>query len=272
MDFRPIGIFDSGLGGLTAVRALMEAAPRESFIYLGDTANAPYGDKRPAEIADFSRQNIRFLRSKGVKAILVACNTSTANAMDVMTAENPDLPVIGVLEPAAAAAVSVTETGRIGVMATAATVASSAYERAIGRLLPGGAVTAVACPKLVPLIESGRTGPEDPALMDAVREYAAPLKEAGADTVILGCTHYPIVRRAIREALGPDVALIDSGAASVGVLLDELKARDALAAREKEGTRMFACTARPETFARVGSAFLGWPMAGHTEQIHMGEY
>ena len=129
MDDRPIGIFDSGLGGLTAVRALTAAAPWESFVYLGDTAHAPYGDRPAEQLRALSRQNVRFLRSRGVKALLVACNTSTANAMDVMLAENPDLPVLGVIEPAAEAAVSATETGRVGLLATAATVASGAYER-----------------------------------------------------------------------------------------------------------------------------------------------
>ena len=265
MDTRPIGIFDSGLGGLTAVRALVHAAPWESFVYLGDTKNAPYGDRSREELVALSRQNVRFLRRQGVKAILVACNTSTANAMDAMRAENPDLPVIGVIEPAAAAAVSVTETGRIGVMATAATVASGAYARAVGRLDPRAAVTAVACPKLVPLVESGRTAPADGELRAAAAEYAAPLLAAGVDTVVLGCTHYPIIRRAIRAALRPDTALIDSGAASVGVLLKALESCGQLGDTAGTGSRRFCCTASPDTFVAVGSAFLGWDMSGATE-------
>ena len=265
MDTRPIGIFDSGLGGLTAVRALIQAAPWESFVYLGDTKNAPYGDKTPRELVELARRNIRFLRAKGVKALLVACNTSTATAMDSMRGENPDLPVIGVIEPAAAAAVSVTETGRIGVMATAATVHSGAYERAIRRLSRSAAVTAVACPKLVPLVEQGCTDPDDPALRDAVQAYAAPLLAAGTDTVVLGCTHYPIVRRAIRACLGPDTALIDSGAASVGALLKALETRDASADMTAAGSRRFYCSAGRERFVAVGSAFLGWDMDGQTE-------
>ena len=267
MDTRPIGIFDSGLGGLTAVRALVQAAPWESFVYLGDTKNAPYGDRSAAQIVALSRQNTGFLRGCGVKALLVACNTSTANAMDSMKQANHDLPVIGVIAPAASAAVSVTETGRIGVMATAATVASGAYERAVRRLDPAASVTAVACPKLVPLVESGRTSPEDAALRAAAKEYAAPLLAAGTDTVVLGCTHYPIIRRAIRAALGPDVALIDSGAASVGVLLKVLEARDALGDKAGIGSRRFCCTANLETFAAAGSAFLGWDMRSATDLV-----
>lgn len=267
MDLRPIGIFDSGLGGLTAVRALADAAPWESFVYLGDTGNAPYGDRTVEELVALSRQNVRFLCSRGVKALLVACNTSTANTMDVMRSENPDLPIIGVIEPAAAAAVSVTETGRIGVLATAATVRSGAYEKAVRRLMPGAAVTAVACQKLVPLVESGRTSPDDPALMEAVAEYTAPLKSAGVDTVVMGCTHYPIIRAAIRACLGPDPALIDSGAASVGTLLKALERQNALGDKEMTGSRRFYCTAGREIFTKVGSAFLGWDMSGRTEEV-----
>ena len=269
MDDRPIGIFDSGLGGLTAVRALTAAAPWESFVYLGDTAHAPYGDRPAEQLRALSRQNVRFLRSRGVKALLVACNTSTANAMDVMLAENPDLPVLGVIEPAAEAAVSATETGRVGLLATAATVASGAYERAIRRLDPGVQVTASACPKLVPLVEAGRTDPDDGELAAAAEEYAAPLLAAGADTVILGCTHYPIIRAAIRRAVGPDVTRIDSGAASVGALLKALEARQALADRKTPGSRRFFCSAGREMFVKTGSAFLGWDMAGLTEQAQL---
>ena len=267
MDDRPIGIFDSGLGGLTAVRALAQAAPWESFVYLGDTANAPYGDRSREDLLALSRKNVRFLRGRGVKALLVACNTSTANAMDSMRAENPDMPVVGVIEPAAAAAVSVTETGRVGVLATAATVASGAYERAVRRLLPDARIAAQACPKLVPLVESGRTDGADPALREAVAEYAAPLQRAGVDTVILGCTHYPIIRRAIRACFGPDTALIDSGAACVGVLLKALEGRDALGDRAKKGRRQFYCTGGGERFAALGEAFLGWPMEDLTDRV-----
>ncbi len=271
MDTRPIGIFDSGLGGLTAVKALAAAAPWESFVYLGDTANAPYGDKTPAQIRGFSRINTAFLRARGVKALLVACNTSNANAMDQVLADDPDIPVIGVIEPAAAAAAAATRSGRIGVLATHATVASGAYERAVKALLPDAAVTAVACPRLVPLVESGRTDPSDPALIAAVEEYAAPLREAGTDTVILGCTHYPIIRSAISAALGPDVALVDSGAASVDALLAALKGRDALGDKTKTGGRRFFCSAGREQFVKTGSAFLDWDMAGQTEQVDLGE-
>ena len=267
MDLRPIGIFDSGLGGLTAVRALISAAPWENFIYLGDTANAPYGDKTADQLIELSRRNIRFLRAHNIKALLVACNTSTANAMDAMVGENPDLPIVAVIAPAAEAAVKATRTGKIGVLATAATVRSGAYERAIRQLLPAAEVTAVACPKLVPLIESGHTTPDDPDLTAAVGEYTAKLLSAGVDTVVLGCTHYPIVRQAIGNCLGPDVALVDSGAVSVSALLQALEEHGAMGDKEKPGSHSFYCTAGREMFTKVGSAFLGWDMSGRTEEV-----
>lgn len=267
MDTRPIGIFDSGLGGLTAVRALVEAAPWESFVYLGDTANAPYGDKTPEQLEALSQQNIRFLHGKGVKAFLVACNTSTANTMDVMLAERRGLPLVGVIRPAAEAAVKATSSGRVAVMATAATARSGAYERAVKELMPDARVTVQSCPKLVPLVEGGHTDPADPALTEAVEEYTAPIRAAGADTVVLGCTHYPIIRAALEDALGPDVALIDSGAVSVGALLDTLARHGALGNQETPGSRQFYCSAGKELFTAVGSAFLGWDMSDMTEEV-----
>ncbi len=271
MDTRPIGIFDSGLGGLTAVRALVKAAPWESFVYFGDTANAPYGDKTPAELAELSGHNIRFLLAQDVKAILVACNTSTSNAMDAMVRQARGTPLIGVINAAAAEAAAATKTGKLAVLATAATVRSGAYERAIQELRPEAEVTAVACPRLVPLIEGGHTDPGDPELCGAVREYAGPVRAAGADTVILGCTHYPIVRASIEAALAPGTALIDSGAASVGTLLAALAERDALGDKNSAGSRRFFCSARLADFARHGAAFLGWQME-RADEIDIGRF
>ncbi len=271
MDTRPIGIFDSGLGGLTAVRALAQAAPWESFVFFGDTKNAPYGDRDPADIRALSRRNARFLRAQGVKAILVACNTSTTNALPLLAADNADIPVVGALEPSAAEAARATRSGRVGVIATAATVRSGAYERAVAALRPDAAVTALACPRLVPLIESGRAAPDDPALADALDEYLPVLQAAGVDTVVLGCTHYPLIRDAIQARMGPEVALVDAGAACAEALLAALEARDALGDKNAAGTRRFYCSARPDTFARLGSAFLGWPIRGVAE-ADIGRY
>ena len=262
MDTRPIGIFDSGLGGLTAVRALAQTAPWESFIFFGDTKNAPYGDRTADDICALSRRNARFLRACGVKAVLVACNTSTTNALPLLVRDSGPLPVVGALEPSAAEAARLTRTGRIGVIATAATVRSGAYGRAIAALRPDAAVTALACPRLVPLIESGHVAPDDGALLSALDEYLPPFRAAAVDTLVLGCTHYPLVRAAIQRYMGPNVALVDAGAACVGALLRTLEAQDALGDKKTAGTRQFYCSARPEAFARLGSAFLGWPMEG----------
>lgn len=271
MDNRPIGLFDSGVGGLSAVRVLRREAPSESFAYFGDTARVPYGDRTPEDIKNLSRQDARFLRSRNVKAIVIACNTITANAMEELTADNRDMPVIGVIEPAAAEAVRVTRSGKIGLIATNATVRSGVYEHAIHALHPDAAVTAQGCPALVPLIETGHTAPTDEALMSVLREYLAPLVAAGVDTVILGCTHYPLIAEAVAAVMGEDIALVDSGAACIGAVLAALEERDALAGPEK-GREAFYCSARMEDFTSVAKAFLGTDIRPLTEEIHIEAY
>ncbi len=271
MDNRPIGLFDSGVGGLSAVRVLRLEAPGESFAYFGDTARVPYGDRTPEDIKVLSLQDARFLRSRGVKALVIACNTITANAMDELAADNPDIPVIGVIEPAAAEAVRVSPSGKIGIIATNATVNSGVYESAIRALRPNAVVTAQGCPKLVPLIETGHTQPTDGLLMPVLREYLAPLQAAGVDTVILGCTHYPLIAKAAASILGGEVALVDSGAACIGAVMDALAGRDALAGSEK-GSEAFYCSARLDDFTAVAEAFLASDIRPLTEQIDITQY
>lgn len=271
MDNRPIGLFDSGVGGLSAVRVLRLEAPQESFSYFGDTARVPYGDRTPEDIKVLSLQDARFLRSRGVKALVIACNTITANAMDELAADNPDIPVIGVIEPAAAEAVRVSPSGKIGIIATNATVNSGVYESAIRALRPNAVVTAQGCPKLVPLIETGHTQPTDGLLMPVLREYLAPLQAAGVDTVILGCTHYPLIAKATASILGGEVALVDSGAACIGAVMDALAGRDALAGSEK-GSEAFYCSARMDDFTAVAEAFLASDIRPLTEQIDITQY
>ena len=271
MDNRPIGLFDSGVGGLSAVRVLRLEAPEESFAYFGDTARVPYGDRTPEDIKVLSLQDARFLRSRDVKALVIACNTITANAMEELTAENPDIPVIGVIEPAAAEAVRVSPSGKIGIIATNATVNSGVYESAIRALRPDAAVTAQGCPKLVPLIETGHTQPTDELLMPVLREYLAPLQAAGVDTLILGCTHYPLIAKAAASILGDEVALVDSGAACIGAVISALAGRDALAGSEK-GSEAFYCSARIDDFTAVAEAFLASDIRPLTEQIDITQY
>lgn len=272
MDNRPIGLFDSGVGGLSAVRVLRKAAPNESFCYFGDTARVPYGDRDPQDIRALSRQDARFLRSKNVKAIVIACNTITANALDELTADSPGIPVIGVIEPAAAESVQRSPSGRIGIIATNATVKSGVYTAAIKTLRPDAVVTAQGCPKLVPLIETGHTAPTDELLMPVLREYLAPLTAAHVDTVILGCTHYPLIAGAVAAIMGRDVALVDSGAACIGAVTEALGERDALSDGSTPKTEAFFCSARMDDFTAVAEAFLETDIRPLTQEINIEEY
>ena len=271
MDNRPIGLFDSGVGGLSAVAALRREAPGESFVYFGDTARVPYGDREPAEICAFARQDARFLRTQNVKALIIACNTITATALPQLTADHRDLPVIGVIAPAAVAAVHASRSGKIGLIATSATVKSGVYERAIRAIRPDAAVTAQGCPALVPLIEAGHTAPTDSLLLPPLRQALAPLTEAGVDTVILGCTHFPLIAGAVAALMGPEIALVDSGAACIGTALAALAQRDALSGLG-EGQAAFYCSARPADFASVATAFLGADIRPLTHEIDISAF
>lgn len=272
MDNRPIGLFDSGVGGLSAVRVLRTAAPGESFCYFGDTARVPYGDREPEDIRTLSLQDARFLRAQGVKALVIACNTITANALTELTSQNSDIPVIGVIEPAAKEAAGISPSGRIGLIATNATVKSAVYDKTIRALRPEAAVTAVGCPKLVPLIETGHTAPTDKDLMPILAEYLAPLQQAEVDTVILGCTHYPLIADAVRTIMGGDIKLVDSGAACIGAVTEALREKDGLADGTAPKKEAFFCSARQEDFTAVAETFLGADIRPLTTQIHIEEY
>ncbi|MEZ5314442.1 MAG: glutamate racemase [Thermoanaerobaculia bacterium] len=206
-DPRPIGVFDSGVGGLTVAAALKARLPGERILYLGDTARLPYGTKSPETVARYTRANIDFLAGREVKAIVVACNTASALALDRLETE---LPVWGVIEPGAGRAAEVSR-GRIGVIATESTIASDAYARAIHRLAPGNEVVSVACPLFVPLVEEGWF--DDPVTETVARRYLASLLERRIDTLVLGCTHYPLLVPLLSRIVGPDVTLVDSAAA-----------------------------------------------------------
>jgi glutamate racemase len=205
---RPIGVFDSGLGGLTVVKAIHKELPKEKLAYFGDTARIPYGTKAPETIIHYSRQIVRFLiKKEKVKAIVVACNTSSAWALKSLRKEF-DIPILGVIEPGAYAAVEVTRNGKIGVIGTEGTIYSKAYPEAIHALYPKAKVFAKACPLFVPLVEEGKlTGP---VAEEVVREYLRPLLRSGVDTLLLGCTHYPLLRKTIAKIVGPKVRIVDS--------------------------------------------------------------
>jgi glutamate racemase len=255
-DARPIGIFDSGLGGLTVLRAVRERMPNEALIYFGDTARVPYGTKSVETVTRFSREIVEFLVGHDVKAIVVACNSASALAVPVLMAEYA-LPMMGVIGPGARLAVERSPSGRIGVIGTRATIASGAYERAIVGLRPDAAVVGQACPLFVSLVEEGWT--DRPATRLIAEEYLAPLR-GRVDALILGCTHYPLLKPLIAELMGPDVVLVDSAescAVELRRLLDErnLRAPDP-AIGGTAGERFYVSDA-PELFAKLSTRFLG---------------
>jgi glutamate racemase len=204
---RPIGVFDSGIGGLTVAAEIMRQLPAERIVYFGDTARLPYGPKSAETVTQFSIQNTEFLLRQGVKMVVVACNTASSVALDALTKRN-DVPIVGVIQPGALAAVSATRTGRIGVIGTEGTIASHAYEREIHRLDREVTVVEKSCPLFVPLAEEGWTDRE--VTLVIAHEYLTPLRDAGVDAVVLGCTHYPILKLTIAKVFGPGVKLIDS--------------------------------------------------------------
>jgi glutamate racemase len=259
----PIGVFDSGVGGLTVLRALVATLPGEDFVYLGDTARLPYGTKSPGSIRQYSLQAARLLRRRGVKCLVVACNTASATALDALTAEFAPIPVIGVLEPGAAAACAATRSGRIAVLATEGTVRGGAYQAAIARRLPGAVVTARACPLFVALAEEGWI--DGPIVTAVIHRYLDEVFVAGApgdhpDTLVLGCTHFPVLAPTLREVLGPGVAIVDSAATTAAALAAVLQARDLLRPAGGPGAVTLLATDGAERFARVGGGFLGRPL------------
>ena len=270
MDNRPIGIFDSGVGGLSAVRALERAAPEESFVYFGDTARVPYGDREPADILRLSLQDARFLRTHNIKALVIACNTITANALPQLQSLYPDIPVFGVIQPAVEDALRAGGC-RLGVIATNATVQSRIYESTVAKLAPFVSVRSVGCPKLVPLIEANHIDPEDPLLWSALEEYLSPFVSSPVDTLILGCTHYPLIRDAVARFMGPSVTLIDSGAACVESVLSALGNADARAAAGIGTTRYF-CSGEKTVFLPVAERFLGYSVSDCSESIDIEIY
>jgi len=251
----PIAIFDSGFGGLTVVKELMERLPGEDLIYFGDTARVPFGTKSAQTVIRFSLEIVDFLAKTNPKMIVVACNTASATALDILRRRVP-VPVLGVIEPGAQAAAAASQTGHIGVIATEATIRSQAYKRAIVNIRPGAFVHATACPLLVPIVEEGRPS-EDPVVHHAVQGYLRPLKALDVDALILGCTHYPLLQGAIAAEMGPGVSIINSAREMARSVADRL-AQDGLAepAGRRAAYRFFASD-NPDRFAVIGQRFLG---------------
>ncbi len=266
MNSAPVGIFDSGIGGLTVARAIYERLPHESTIYFGDTARVPYGPKSPETVRRYSLEILRWLLDQEVKAVVIACNTSTAHALETLQAESP-VPVIGVIEPGARAAVAAGRTGPIGVIGTAGTIASNAYARAIRRVRPGAEVEQRACPLFVPLVEEGWF--EHPAAELIAADYLAPLTRAGIDVLVLGCTHYPLLRPLLQQVMGPGVRLIDSGEATADALAAVLQAEGLEAPPGRSVSHRFAVSDDEARFRQVGSRFIG-DRLGTAEVVGVG--
>ena len=255
-DNRPIGVFDSGVGGLTVFREIMDKLPNEKVVYFGDTARVPYGDRDPMQVVDFSRQIVRFLRTYDVKAVVIACNTATAPSLPYLRAEN-DIPIIGVIEPGARGAVEATKVNKVGIIATAGTIKSGKYPQFINEMNPDIEVFGKACPKFVPLIEAGKT--HAPETAEVVHEYLQELKDAGIDALVMGCTHYPLLRDLLHEECGDGITLVNPAEKTVEELTKVLGEADQLAEALPEGQlpqHGYFCSGDPDSFKAFAAKVL----------------
>lgn len=248
-----IGIFDSGIGGLTVVREVRKLLPLENMVYLGDTARLPYGTKSRKTVIGYSRKNSQFLVSNGVKVVIAACNTASAHSIEALSGELP-VPVLGVIEPGAKKAAEVTKNGKIGVIATPSTVRSGAYPRAVTARNPSLKTVSRSCPLFVPLAEEGWC--EGEIALRTAREYLEPLKSEGIDTLILGCTHYPLMKKTIAKVTGKEVTLVDSAEETAREAAEFLK-RNGLLNKKGEGSAEFYLTDGSENFLDIAGRFLG---------------
>jgi glutamate racemase len=267
---RPIAVFDSGVGGLTVLHELLVQLPHEDFLYLGDTARFPYGERSPEELARFSAEIAEELLHRHTKLLVVACNSATAAALPSlrrrMLETTLGVDVLGVVRPEATQAVAATRTGRIGLLATPTTVASRAYDEALAAIDPHVTLYAVPCPGLAAIIQAGRQFDEH--AVQTVRKACEPLRDADVDTVILGCTHYPLIRPMLQRMLGPQVTLVSSGAALARQVEHALSTRRLGNPREGEGDYRFLCTGDVEAFEELGTRFLQMPL-GAVEHVQL---
>jgi len=266
MDKRPIGVFDSGLGGLTVVKKLAELLPGENIIYLGDTGRVPYGPRSRETITKYAHQDAAFLAGFDIKAMVIACNTVCSVAFGALESEY-DIPVYEVVSAPAAAAVGSTENGKIGVIGTAATIRSGAYETALRDIDSELTVYSVPCPLFVPLVEEGWIDAVDEAALAVAERYLDKLRELEVDTLILGCTHYPLLRDVISKIMGPSVRLIDSGAETAKQVAENLSARNMLTDNQSGGTMKYFVTDSIEGFTNTASRYLESDVDGKVEQV-----
>ena len=271
MDNRPIGVFDSGMGGLTALRQLVRLVPNENIIYFGDTGRVPYGARSSDTIIKYARQDMSFLMEFDPKAILIACGTVSTTALPVLMREY-DLPVYGVVEPAVTAALRATKNNRIGIIGTKATVRSGSYAEMIRYLNRDIEVFTKACPLFVPLVEDGRVQPDDPVLKFLIDEYLSEMLDANVDTVILGCTHYPLLSDAIGTYLGSGVKLIDTGLESSLALREHLQKRELLSGRKGNGSISYYVSDSAADFKALASVFLGSEIVQDVHRVDIDKY
>lgn len=262
----PVGIFDSGIGGLTVARAIHALLPDESTVYLGDTARVPYGPKSPETVRRYAHEILDWLLAQGVKAVVVACNTATAHALDSLRAASP-VPVLGVVEPGARAAVHESTRHAVGVIGTSGTIASGAYRRALLAHDPALVVVEQACPLLVPLVEEGWF--DRPATRMVADEYLEPMRLAGIDALVLGCTHYPLLKPLLADLLGPRVHLIDSALETARDLARVLEAHDLVAPAPRGAAHRWAATDDADRFRRLGRLLTGQDL-GPIELVELG--
>ena len=254
----PIGVFDSGIGGLTVVKELIKSLPGEDIIYLGDTARVPYGTKSGRTVIAYSHSNTEFLISKGIKLLVVACNTASSVSLPSLKNEF-DIPVIGVIEPGARKAASVTNTGKIGVIGTPSTINSSAYKQAIENINSEIEVFSKACPLFVPLADEGWT--EGEITERIAEQYLNPIKDTGIDVLVLGCTHYPLLKQTIRKVMGNQITLVDSAQETASQIKDILSKENLLNKNNSQSKREFYLTDISDTFLSVAGRFLGEKIA-----------
>lgn len=267
MDKRSIGMFDSGVGGLTVVREVINYLPEESIVYLGDTARFPYGSKRDTELKQFSFQIIEYLKSQQVKLIVIACNSASAAALEAAQGKF-NLPIVGVIEPGARGAVLATRNRKIGVIGTQQTIASSSYLKSIHAFDVGVEVNSVECPPFADLVEAGETG--SASIKKIVADYLKPLAEAGVDTLILGCTHYPLLTGVIGEVMGEGVTLISSAEEVAKEVKEILIRKDELREETSNPNYKFLSTGDGNKFLKLGKRFLGSEIS-HTQEVSLSE-
>jgi len=254
LAWKAIGIFDSGVGGLTVLKEIVKALPQEDTIYLGDTARVPYGTKSPETATRYSRQIASFLVSRDIKLLVVACNTASAFSLEALKESFP-IPIVGVIEPGSRRAAAVTKTGKVGVIGTEGTIRSSAYTKAIKQMNPEIEVITRACPLFVPLAEEGWVDNDVARLTAGI--YLRGLREEGVDTLVLGCTHYPLLKKTIGEIMGNGVTLVDSAEETARTVAEILRGRDRLRPSSETGNHHYYVTDIPAGFIRVGNRFLG---------------